>query len=70
MAENHIVEEVTYRRYFTIIPNMVDDLGLSPYAYRLYGHFRRVAGEAGECWQSTATLAETCKMSRGVNSRV
>lgn len=54
------------RKYFAIIPHIVDDMGLSVWAYRLYGHFRRVAGEdGGACWQSTRTLAEACKMSTG-----
>lgn len=54
------------RKYFAIIPHLVDDMGLSVWAYRLYGHFRRVAGEdGGACWQSTRTLADACKMSTG-----
>lgn len=53
------------RAYFTMIPNMVDDMALSVYAFRLYCHIRRVAGEGGACWQGTSTLAETCKMSAG-----
>jgi len=51
------------RRYFVMLPNLIDDLGLSVYAFRLYVHMRRVAGEDGKCWQSTTTLAERCKMS-------
>jgi hypothetical protein len=56
---------VERRKYRTEIPNIVDDLGLSVYAYRLYGHIRRVAGETGECFQSTPTLAKACGMSAG-----
>lgn len=56
---------VERRKYRTEIPNIVDDLGLSVYAYRLYGHIRRVAGESGECFQSTSTLARACGMSAG-----
>jgi hypothetical protein len=61
---NNLVES-NERRWFTMIPHIVDDMGLDPYAYRLYGHLRRVAGENGACWQSTDTLAEHCKMSAG-----
>jgi hypothetical protein len=59
------------RDYFTSIPHLVDDAKLSPYAYRLYGHLRRVAGETvdGRCWQSTETLAEHCDMSTGSVSK-
>ena len=62
-----IEAEETPRKYFAMIPHLVDDLDLSVYAYRLYGHMRRVIGEShnGKCWQSTSTLAEHCKMSMG-----
>lgn len=53
-------------KYFAMIPNMVDDLGLSPHAYRLYGHLKRVAGEDGRCFQNTKQLSETCRMSVGM----
>lgn len=51
--------------FYSQIPNLVDELNLTPYAYRLYGHLRRVAGESGKCWQSTKTLSEKCRMSMG-----
>lgn len=51
--------------FYSQIPNLVDEMNLSPFAYRLYGHFRRVAGEKGKCWQSTTTLAKSCRMSSG-----
>jgi hypothetical protein len=53
------------RRYRTEIPNIVDDSDLSVYAFRLYVHLKRVAGETGVCWQGTRTLATACKMSVG-----
>jgi DnaD/phage-associated family protein len=51
--------------FYCQIPNLVDDYGLSPQAYRLYGHLRRVTGENGKCWQNTPTLALACTMSAG-----
>jgi len=69
MKDNSIAMEESPRSYYTMIPNYVDDLGLTVYAYRLYGHLRRVAGETGACWQSTATLAKTCRMSQGSVSK-
>ena len=48
------------RKYFTMIPNMLDDMGLSMPAIRVYLHLKRVAGESGECWQSTNTIAKRC----------
>ena len=55
----------TIRKYFTITPNMIDDMNLSLCAFRLYHHYKRVAGDNGLCWQSTKTLSEACKMSIG-----
>jgi hypothetical protein len=63
MLNIKIADESSDRRYFFITPNMVDDLGLSVYAFRLYSHLKRVAGETGQCWQSARTLAKSCRMS-------
>lgn len=59
----HICEPAQ-RRYYSQMPNIIDDLGLSIYAYRLYGHLKRVAGDQGKCFQSVTTMAEICGMSR------
>ena len=45
MQNNLICDHSNDRNHFTIIPNIIDDLGLYVYAYRLYGHIKRVAGE-------------------------
>lgn len=52
------------RGHFTIVPNMVDEMGMSVYAVRLYLHLKRVTGEGGVCWQSVRTLAKACTMSQ------
>jgi len=57
------------RGNFTIIPNIVDDMGLSLIAFRLYVHLKRVAGDNGDCYQSTQTLAEKCGMGVGTISK-
>jgi hypothetical protein len=62
--DSAIVDESPHD-FYSQIPNMVNDIGLSPYAFRLYGHLRRVAGEEGRCWRSTKTLAQECSMSAG-----
>lgn len=63
---NKVVDEGgDLRRYRTELPNMVDDMGLSVYAFRLYVHLKRVAGDKGLCWQGTKTLATACRMSEG-----
>jgi hypothetical protein len=58
-------DRVDSRRYHTAIPNMIDDMGLDPYSFRVYVHLKRVAGDKGVCWQSTRTIAEVCHMSIG-----
>ena len=60
-----VVDEGDLRKYRTELPNTIDDLGLDPYEFRLYAHFKRVAGgnSGGACWQSTRSLAEHCRMS-------
>lgn len=49
------------RKWFTMLPNICDD-DMDAYAYRLYGHYKRVCGEDGECWEATRTTAKACKM--------
>lgn len=60
-----VSDEGDPRRYYVQIPNLIDDMNLSVYAFRLYVHLKRVAGDNGICWQSTATMAEACSMSAG-----
>jgi hypothetical protein len=62
---NQIQDDAASRKYFTLLPNLIDDLGLSVYAFRLYVHLKRVAGDGGKSWQSARTLAKHCKMSVG-----
>jgi hypothetical protein len=68
-GEQYEIRDEAPHDHYASIPNMVDNMGLSPYAYRLYCHFKRVTGEYGACWQSTTTLAKTCKMSLGMISK-
>lgn len=56
------------RKYFTIIPNIIDDMDMSLSALRLYLHIKRVCGaeeSKGACFQSTRTLAENCGIAVG-----
>ena len=69
MTEYYIKDEGDLRQYYFQVPNMIDDLGLSIFAFRLYGHLKRVAGDEGICYQSTRTLANNCKMSTASVSR-
>jgi hypothetical protein len=53
--------------YYSGVPNLVDDLGLDPFAHRLLVHFVRVCGSDNRatCYESTATTAQRCQMSTG-----
>lgn len=67
--KNNLITSDDEPAYFAMIPNWVDEANLTVYAYRLYGHLKRVTGESGKCWQSTATLSTCCNMSRGMISK-
>lgn len=53
------------RNYYTMIPNIVFDLGLSVHAVRLYCEIKRIAGDSGKSWVNTQNLAQRCNMSTG-----
>lgn len=57
------------KKYFTQLPNVIDDIELSLIAFRLYVHLKRVAGDNGNCYQSSNTLAKACNMSMGAISK-
>lgn len=64
-ARENGMTQADRKKYRIEIPNIVDDMDLSVYAFRLYAHIKRVAGEDGQCWQGSKTLATACKMSVG-----
>lgn len=53
------------RKYRIELPNLIDDMDLSVYAFRLYVHLKRRAGAAsdGYCNEGTRAIADACKMS-------
>lgn len=58
---------------FTMIPNMIAHLGLSPMAFRLYFAYCETVGAYGEpdktCFKTVRTLAKECGMSISSISR-
>lgn len=64
--ESESFESAPDHRFFTMLPNIVDDLPISAFAFRLYAHLRRVAGARGVCWQSSRTLAAKTGMALGM----
>lgn len=68
-GEYQVEDEGQERKYFTMVPHLIDDSLLSPYAVRLYLRLKRRAGEGGKCWETTANLANACCMSPSTVSR-
>lgn len=62
--QDQVTDNAPFGKYFHVMLNMADD-DLNPYQYRLLGHYRRVCGDNGACWESTRTTAKKCKMSTG-----
>jgi hypothetical protein len=67
VSEDQYRDESDLKKYRTEIPNMIFDIGLTPYEVALYGHFKRVCGAEpnGVCWKSVRTLSKETGMSIG-----
>ena len=65
---NRIINQNRHAKYYFQVANLVDDLGLSPYAFRLYCHLVRISS-LKDCKTRTRDLAEACKMSLGQVSK-
>ena len=61
--EFQVREQNSLHKYRTELPNIIEELGLDPYAFRLYAHYKKVAGDGGSCYESKSTLEENLKMS-------
>lgn len=62
---NKIQSEEKYV-WFTMMPNIVDEMELGVYEFRIYLHLRRRYGENhSPCWEGTRAMARICKMSVG-----
>jgi hypothetical protein len=61
-----VVEPSDLRKYRTELPNLVDDLSLSVFAYRLYGHLKRRAGAGrdGSVTEGLRSMAQHCGMAK------
>ena len=57
------------KQAFHVMYNEEDDT-LNPYQYRLLGHYRRVCGKNGECFESTRTTSEKIGISPSTIVRV
>lgn len=61
---SRVKEQSNERRYFTMIPNLVLELGLSPLALALYVHLKRKAGDGGVCDEGLRALETETGISR------
>lgn len=66
----YFIDEGSHK-YRTELPNLIDDLGLSVYAHRLYTHIKRRAGEGekGACTAGLRGMAKSCGMSLGMAAK-
>ena len=62
-SKSEVQDLSSLHKYRTEMPNIIDELDLDPYEYRLYCKYKRVAGDQGACIKSNKRLAEECKMS-------
>jgi hypothetical protein len=69
MSDLQVRDDSDEKKYFTQIPNIIEIKGLGVYAFRLYFHLKRVAGDKGKCYKSTETLAKDCGIGMASVSR-
>jgi len=67
--QTRIKDRSSLHRYRTELPNLIADSDLSVYAFRLYVHLKRRAGDDGACWEGTRAIAAACRMSMGQVSK-
>ena len=61
--------EAASHKYRIEVPNSIDDMNLSPHAFRLYARIKRRAADNGVCRDGDRDLAAHCKMSQPTVSR-
>jgi hypothetical protein len=60
-SQDQKIESGSWGKYFHQLPNSADE-ELNIHEYRLFGHYVRVAGAEGTCWETVRTTAENCGM--------
>ena len=58
-----LLDESNDRQYFTIIPNILFELGLSAQEIAVYCFIKKVAGEKGSCFMGVRRICDTLKLS-------
>ena len=57
MSENFIIQDLSERKYFSMIPYLIHEIGLDVYEIAVYCAIKRSAGDDGNCIKSKKTLA-------------
>lgn len=58
-----VYEQKPDHHYRTELPNIIFELGLTPYDFTVYAALKRIAGDGGACWMSMPNLAKLCACS-------
>ena len=65
-----IVEEKPDHAFRTEIPNIVFELGLTPYEFALYAYYKRVAGDSSSCSKYRSQIQEETGISSSQQKRI
>lgn len=63
-TRNQFREEAPSHHWRTEIPNIVEDVLIDPYEFRVYMHIKRRAGDGGTCFESNQSMADKCGMGK------
>lgn len=65
LRTHFLVSEKKPDHYFrTEIPNIVYELDIDCYEFKLYAYIKKIAGDSGGCWKSKATIETECLISK------
>jgi hypothetical protein len=69
--QTSLTDSAPDRKFFTMVPNYLIDIPLSPVAFRVYVYIKRRTGEApnGKCWEASKNIAQACIVSTGALSK-
>lgn len=56
-------QEKPDHHYRTEIPNIIFDLNLDPYEFKLYCIIKKIAGDESGCWKSNSNISKECEIS-------
>ncbi len=57
-----VIEQKPDHHFRTEIPNIVDDLDLDPYEFRIYHFIKKIAGDSGLCWHCIKSMCKKTKV--------